>query len=274
MLRHNPLHKCVEAAIDLHELLHGVVGQEPEEGDEVGRVSAAHHLSELIAHVDQAEQLGVVVAVAPAEAHATDDVGHRHHDVAEGVEAAAVVHHRPELLHQVQTLLADVLLQDAGVGWVLALQRGEGAQGAHGQLASGAPHAGLVGAEGQAFTVVDELETVEIRPAGKVLALLDECLSHHLVAAEDHHGPHTDLDLEHVAEALGHGAEAQVRKATKLQNVPDDGEGPRTWKLAQTFRDFCAELQQQVHHTHCCHGHKALGDRHGPHQRQNQQCHG
>lgn len=44
-----------KAPVNVQELLHGRAGQETQQGNEVGRVSTAHHLVELVAHVHQVQ---------------------------------------------------------------------------------------------------------------------------------------------------------------------------------------------------------------------------
>lgn len=257
------LHKRVEAGIDVHELLHCFAGQELKSRNEVCRVTAAHHLAELVTEVHQAEQLLVIVVVASAKAHSTDHIGNRDDDVAEGVEAAVSLHDCVELFDQILSLLADVFLQHAGVLWGRALQAGEGAQGTVGQFPAGTPDAGLVGTEGQTFAIVDEPEAVQVRSAGKLLPLLDESLSNCFTAAQHDHGTHANLDLEDVAVALAHGGETQVRFAAHLQHIPNDRQGFWSGQPTKPLRNLSVEkLENQVDQTHRCHGHQTLRHRH------------
>ncbi len=263
VLADNLLHKCVEAGIDVHKLLHFCAGQELKNRDEVCRVTAAHHLAKLITEVHQAEQLLVVVVVASAEAHSTDHIGNRDHDVAEGVEAAVSLHDTVELFDQILSLFADVLLQHARVLWGRALQGGEGAQGTVGQFPAGTPDASLVCAEGQTLAIVDEPEAVQVGSAGKLVPLLDESLSNCFTAAQHDHGTHTNLDLEDITKALAHGRETQVRFAAHLQHIPDDRQGLWSREPTKAFRNLSVEkLEDQVDQTHRCHGHQTLRYRH------------
>lgn len=256
------LHKGVEAGIDVHKPLHCCAGQELKKRDEVCRVTTAHHLAELITEVHQADQLLVIVLIASAKAHSTDHVSNRDHNVAEGVKAAVSLHDSVELVYQILSLFADVLLQHAGVLWCRALQGGEGAQGTVGQLPAGTPDASLVCTEGQTLAIIDEPEAVQVRSARKLFPLLDESLSHCFSTIQHNHRTHTNLDLEDIAIALAHGSETQVRFAAHLQHISDDRQGLWSRQPMKPLRNLSVKkLEDQVDQTHRCHGHQTL--RHG-----------
>ncbi len=109
------LHHVAEAIVDGQELLHRRARKDTQERDEVRRIAASHDLPELVAQVDQAHQLVVVVAVAPAEANPADHVSHGHHDVPEGIEAPVGLHDVVKPFDQIETFLADVLFKCAGI---------------------------------------------------------------------------------------------------------------------------------------------------------------
>lgn len=164
-----------------------------------------------------------------------------------------------ELLDQILSLFADVLLQHAAVLWGGALQAGKGAQGAVGQLSAGSPHAGLVGAEGQTLAVIDEPERVQVWSAGKVLPLLDESLPNCLQAAQHDHGTHANLDLEDVSVTLAHGRESQVRVLAHLQHISDERKRPGSRQRLQPLRDLSfGPPDDQVDQTQGGQGHQTF----------------
>lgn len=259
VLANNLFDKAVEALINAHKLFHCCAGQKLENRDEICRISTAHHLAKLITEVHQAEKLLVVVVITSPEAHPTDHISHRDHDVAERVEAAVCLHDMVELFDQVLSLFANVLLKHARVLWGCSLQGGERAQGAVGQLSASTPDACLVAAEGQTFTVIDEAEAVQVRSACKLISLLDKSLSHCFIAAQHNHRAHADLDLEDMAVSLAHCTETQVGFAAQLQHIPNNRQWLWPREPTKPFRNLSAEeLENQIDQTHCCQGHQTL----------------
>lgn len=257
------LNEAVEAIVDAFKSLHSCTRQELKDGDEVCRVAAAHHVIELVSHCHQAEQVLVIVAVTLAKANPTDDISHRDDYVAEGVEAALSLHERVDLFEQTLYFFADVFLQNTGVLRVLALQGGDGAQGAVGQLSSSAPHTGLVCTESQALAIIDVLEAVQVRPPAEIVPLPDEGLSNRFASAEHDHRTHADLDLEDVTVALAHRSKTLVRFAAELKQIPNDRQGHRSRQATETFRNVSVEtLEKQVDQTHRRHGQQTFGYRH------------
>ena len=274
MLADDLLHKRVEAVVDVQKLLHCCAGQVLKNRDEVCRVTAGHHLAKLIAEVHQVEQLLVVVVVASAEAHATDHIGNGDDNVTEGVEAAIGLHDSVELLDQILCLFADMFLQRTGVLWCRAFQGGEGAQGTVGQLPAGTPDASLVSTEGQTLAIVDKPEAVQVRPARKLVPLLDESLADCFTATQHDDGTHANLDLEDVAVALAHGSETQVRISSHLKHVPNDGQGLRSGQLRKPLGNLSTEkLEDHVDQTHGYYGHQTLRHRHRSNEWQHHQHH-
>lgn len=161
----------------------------------------------------------VVVTVAAVEAHATDHVGHGHHNVTEGFESAVGLHDVSQPLDQVQALFADVFLQGAGVLSTLTLDRRKRAQSALGELAPGPPYTRLVCAERQALPLADEAEAIEVRTSGELVTLLDQGLAYHLTTAQHCHGSRADLNLENWPVALTHGCQTQVRVTSQFQHI-------------------------------------------------------